>query len=1113
MSASTLEQKLTMDVFAELPLFQFGLTNTSTSSIAAIITTPFAKVAVAPKPKTQFGELVRLSYQVAAKQDVPITDGVYTPYKASAVQIKGAKLHPTALAESVAMAAITAPYPTVQPLLPARILAEHLASHEQLEALLYAYESHSKQMDTPWYMDDRGQMKVANADNPDGKYHRIGFFIGDSTGVGKGREACLILLANWCEGRKKAIWVSKNEALLEDAQRDWVALGGEAAQVVPLSKFKLGEPITLSEGILFVTYGGLRTAAKAGKKSRVDQICDWVGADWDGAICFDESHLLGNCVGEAGVRGQTKASAQGLAGVNLVDRLWNARVTYLSATGAAKVSSLSYCSRLGLWMTKAFPFASRESFIASMEGAGISALEVVSQDFKRLGLYLARTLSFEGVKFETMIHELTIVQREIWDTYAEAFVHIHHQIDAVLQSVNITSESGKCTNNRAKANAIGAFESTKQRFFNALLCAAKAPTLIEAIERDLTAGHACVIQLVSTGAALMDRKLATIPTSDWDNMRAIDFTPREGICDYLVNSFPVHLYQTFEDENGNIKSELMKDVDSNPIVSQEALALRDRLIERISLLPPVNGLLDQINWHFGADRVAEVTGRSKRVIFKNDRYQLSQRSASSNIAETTAFQSDEKQILVFSNAGGTGRSYHASLSCKNQRLRRHYMVESGWEATAATQAVGRSHRSAQAQPPEVILISTDVKGEARFLSTIASRLSTLGAITKGQRNTGNQGLFQGIIDFSSIYAKTALGEFFADLHRWGIDGISCAKFVSYTGLRITDKDGCLLDELPKMNTFLNRLLALKIDLQNQLFEDLERRIAERIAQAKENGTYDRGVQTISADGGFELIESQLLKQHTSGGETICHTIDRLSKLQIIPVDRAKRAAQKGFAYYRHIKSGNLAIASVIDQRSKRDGSITDVMGLYFPVHHETYQRLDRTDFEKGWVIAEPTQLYWQQWQKIINAAPEFDRQQMFLICGLLLPIWGQLPDENPKVYRLQTNDGQVFLGRAIDKENINKVYESFGINGIKLSPDDILKLTWDRNECTSIGQWQLKKNRYKGEDRLEIIAVHSKDKVDWLKAMGCFTEIIEWRTKVFIPIDNALSIITELMPV
>ena len=1123
MTAPTLERRQTLNAFAGLPLFNFSLTNEH-SSVGTITLTPVAKVIpikkivetlATPKLKTQFEELVRLNYLAAAKETTPISEGVYTPYRASAIQIPGALPHPTQLAESIAMAAITAPMPKYQPLLPADVLMKNLASHEQLEALIYAMDSHNKHMDTRWYINDKATLAVATADNPEGRYHRCGFFIGDSTGVGKGREASLVILANWCEGRKRAIWVSKNDALLEDARRDWEALGGIPEQVSPLSNFKLGEPIVMGEGILFVTYGQLGTQGKGSKKSRVDQICDWAGADFEGVICFDESHLLGNCVSEQGERGKTTASKRGIAGVNLVDRLWDARVVYLSATGAAKVSSLSYCTRLGLWMTKNFPFTSRESFVASMQDAGLAAMEVVSQDFKRLGLYLARTLSFEGVKFETMTHELTDVQIEIWNTYAKAFRHVHHQIDEVSRTINLTSDKGSCTNGHAKALAISAFESTKQRLFAALLCAAKAPTLIASIKRDLEAGHACVVQLVSTGAALMDRKLASIPTSEWSNMRAVDFTPRDGICDYLMNSFPICLYKIFQDENGNEKSELMKDADGNNVISQEALAMRDKLIEDISMLPPVNGLLDQLNWHFGADHVAEVTGRSKRVIFKDEKYQLSQRSGNSNLAETTAFQSDEKQILVFSGAGATGRSYHSSLSCANQRLRRHYILECGWQATEATQAVGRTHRAAQKQPPEVVLLTTAVKGEARFMSTIAARLSSLGAITKGQRNTGSQGLFANVIDFSSIYAKAALTDFFNDLVRYGIDGISAAEFMDYTGLKLQNSDGSYREELPKMNTFLNRLLALTIEIQNRLFENFEARIHQRISEAKANGHYDAGIQTVQASGGFKLVESQLLTIHSSGAQTICHSIDKQSKPFVISVDRAKKAALKeGFAYYRHIKDGSLCVAHVVDQKSHMDGSVTDVIGIYRPTHNDSLQKVIKTTFEKSWVIADPSVLFWKQWQKQIDDAPEYNLERIYLICGLLLPIWGQLPNETPEVFRLQTTDGQVLLGRAVSKEAINKVYQNFGINSIKLEPADILQIISTHGEIANVGQWDIKKNRYKGEDRIEVIGVSGRDNVEWLKSFGCFTENIlcPWKVQVFIPIDQALEIITTLMP-
>src|SRR3989338_7108350 len=73
-------------------------------------------------------------------------------------------------------------------------------------------------------------------------------------GGGKGRQSGGILLDNWCQGRRKALWVSKSDKLLEDAQRDWSALGQERLLVTPLSRFAQGRDIPLTEGILFTTY-------------------------------------------------------------------------------------------------------------------------------------------------------------------------------------------------------------------------------------------------------------------------------------------------------------------------------------------------------------------------------------------------------------------------------------------------------------------------------------------------------------------------------------------------------------------------------------------------------------------------------------------------------------------------------------------------------------------------------------------------------------------------------------------------------------------------------------------------------------------------------------------
>ena len=145
---------------------------------------------------------------------------------------------------------------------------------------------------------------------------------------------------------------------------------------------------------------------------------------------------------------------------------------------------------------------------------------------------------------------------------------------------------------------------------------------------------------------------------------------------------------------------------------------------------------------------------------------------------------DKKRILVFSDAGGTGRSYHADLSARNQRKRVHYLLEPGWKADAAIQGLGRSNRTNQAQPPLFRPVATNVKGEKRFLSTIAKRLDTLGAITRGQRQTGGQGLFRPEDNLESIYARAALVELYGRVFPDKVAFSSLDDFETATGLRL-----------------------------------------------------------------------------------------------------------------------------------------------------------------------------------------------------------------------------------------------------------------------------------------------------------------------------------------
>src|SRR3546814_9690245 len=98
----------------------------------------------------------------------------------------------------------------------------------------------------------------------------------------------------------------------------------------------------------------------------------------------------------------------------------NARVVYVSATGATTVHNLAYAQRLGLWGGEDFPFSTRAEFVEAIEDGGVAAMEVLARDLRSLGLYTARSLSYDGVEYELVEHRLTPEQPRIYDAYAGA---------------------------------------------------------------------------------------------------------------------------------------------------------------------------------------------------------------------------------------------------------------------------------------------------------------------------------------------------------------------------------------------------------------------------------------------------------------------------------------------------------------------------------------------------------------------------------------------------------------------------------------------------------------------------------------------------------------------
>ncbi|RUU13603.1 methylase [Mesorhizobium sp. USDA-HM6] len=1036
---------------------------------------------------------VELSYETldwTADEGARLTDAIYEDYALQTIRIPGSQAHPTRLVQSAAMASVAPPKPSYRPTLPGDILTS--LSDAQLETVILAGEAHVDFLAGSWSVDETFDMVKAAPEEAEAAVRfRRGFFIGDGTGVGKGRQSASIVLDNWLQGRRKAVWISKSDKLLEDAQRDWAALGMERLLVTPLSRFAQGRSITVPEGILFTTYATLRSDGRGEKVSRVRQIVEWLGSDFDGVLIFDEAHAMQNAGGGKSERGDVAPSQQGRAGLRLQHALPNARVVYVSATGATTVGNLAYAQRLGLWGGEDFPFLTRAEFVEAIEAGGVAAMEVLARDLRALGLYTARSLSFDGVEYELVEHELTPEQRRIYDAYAGAFAVIHNHLDAAMQA-NITGDSGTL-NRQAKSAARSAFESAKQRFFGHLLTSMKTPTLIRSIEKDLDAGHSAVIQIVSTGEALMERRLAEVPTDEWSDVR-VDITPREYVLDYLAHSFPVQLYEPFTDSEGNLSSRPVFR-DGQPVESREALARRTSLIEKLASLPPVPGALDQIIQRLGTDVVAEVTGRSRRIVRQGERLMVESRAVSANLAETQAFMDDAKRVLVFSDAGGTGRSYHAELSARNTRLRVHYLLEPGWKADAAIQGLGRTHRTNQAQPPLFRPIATDVKAEKRFLSTIARRLDTLGAITRGQRQTGGQGLFRPEDNLESHYARDALRQLYLLIVRGKVDGCSLQRFEATTGLKLMDESG-IKDDLPPITTFLNRLLALTIELQDILFAAFEQLLAAKVEGAIAAGIYDVGLETLRAES-FVVTDRCTIYTHTgTGAETQLLTIAQRQRNRPVLIEEAIAHLDDPRAMLLvNERSGRAAVRIPAPSIMLDDGEMERRIRLVRPM--EEHNASIRAIEESHWRCVD-RDAFTVAWNGEVADIPAFSDSTIHVVSCLLLPIWKRLPSESSRVYRLQTDHGERIIGRKVSAAWVAGAIAK-GVSA--LTSDGAFDALMDGRSMLDLAEGlHLRRVRVMGANRIELSGFTDAMR-ERLSAYGLFHEIISWKLRMFVPTD------------
>lgn len=1015
-----------------------------------------------------------------------LTDNVFEEYKVAPLKVKNAKPHPAKLSESAAMSAVKAPDITYKPHIDQKLIDEGTLSSAQLEVVSRAGQCHSQTL-------------------PNGETR--GFFCGDGTGVGKGRTVAGIILDNFNQGRKKAVWISKGHDLLKDTLDYTKDVFGRNDMVVEFNGGKKADSSLKSDDtILYLTYNKLSQGWNK-ENSNFEKIVSWLGQDFDGVIAFDEAHMMSNAGGKVTNRGKAKPSETALAGIELQNLLPKAKVIYMSATGATEVENLQYATRLGLW-GEGTAFPNEKEFISQIKGGGISAMEMLAQDLKMEGVYLSRNISYEDVTYDKLTHKLTKEQKKMYNTVAKAWQIVFQNLNEALKETHQSSDG------TARGQVYGKFWSSNQRFFNQILVSMQTPSVIKDIEKQLAKGKSCIIQLTSTNEAQGKRELARL-YEEGLTLDDYDVSPKQMLMEYVEKSFPVQQYEEYKDEKGNVKSKPVYNSKGEPVLNREAVRKRDTLLDQLGSMKAPSSPIDMIINAFGTDLVAENTGRSSRVINVDGKNVQQRLSNNTRSADVEAFQNGKKRIMIFSEAGGTGKSYHASKAAKNQQQRVHYLLEAGWKASTAVQGFGRSHRSNQVSAPIFKLVTTDLKGQSRFISTIAKRLAQLGSLTKGQRQAGSQGMFSEDDNLENAFSATVLKSYITALAKGGINDITNGKeIISKLGLNVYSSDGSInqnSDDLTSINKFLNRILSLEYDEQNEVFDEFDSQLKMAMAEAEQNGTLDKGMENYKAD---KVSVKETKTVHTdklSGAETLYYSLVADKKIKKNEFSDIQSDSPRFKGFYQNKANGGVRAITQIANKTDSNGNVVsrfkaegqEYGKTVYLSEQQVSQRWNKIDNETAKAL----------WNKRLEEMPEYRQENVHLISGAVLPVWDKLPETNIKVYRILTDNGDVLIGRVIPENAIDSILRRLGANRTKGKVDvsSVMNSIKNGDVVYLENGWSLKQRKVANEQRIELTGPRFEN-YEFIKKLGVFSERISYQTRFFIPTKtNTENIIKELM--
>ena len=567
-----------------------------------------------------------------------------------------------------------------------------------------------------------------------------------------------------------------------------------------------------------------------------------------------------------------KPSATGAAVHKLLEALPKARVVFCSATFASNLTEIAlYAPRLGL-VGQGLGFDKFAEMKRSLGRLGVVALECIAAELKRDNALLSRSLSYEGVSFETKAVEF-------------APHHLAAQITASAIWARISKLSffadplGKDGTGGVRAADVdrGVAYGAALRLWRNFLLWSKVDACFEEVQAAIAAGEAPVISLVTTDAAADKRVQKAADNlvvysdndSDYDSddgsddagTAATEEVSADGMGSLVdaVNRVLKRMEAAAKSASSTVDSALLADCAS----------IRGDLVNaNLASVSALDLLTDRCR--ASGLTLAELTGRTHTFPLRSDGTRQPVKKLD-NLKLRANFMAGKADVVVISQAASTGISLHSAVGAGNDKRRRHVVLQLAWAAAATLQSCGRSHRSGQRVPPSYVILSSG-NLETRFSSVVGARIRSMsGTRGDGEAKCGHAGMDFAGEDMVGQFGTQAVTALYVVLTggkpptTW-VQPSSGASDGGAAPFELTPEFAVVaLDALhgagwrpETTNTdpfdskrFLNRLLGVTMadGLNDKIFQLYAHLVDVAVFQAKRRGNYNRErARTIRVDG-------------------------------------------------------------------------------------------------------------------------------------------------------------------------------------------------------------------------------------------------------------------------